>query len=106
MDKEKNSKKKSKDNNLILLKSIIEEKRKKSELTEQEMQLKKRLTEIERKLESIEKVISSVSHESPDTIFSSEAFQMLVESIAVTAAVGAIAEYLEISIDEIDDILK
>lgn len=106
-DNEKDkTKKKSKNNNLILLKSLMEDSNKKDELTEREEELKKRFMDIEVKLKSIEKVLSSVSGEQPDTIFTSEAFQMLVESIAITAAVGAVAEYLEISMDEIDDILK
>ena len=106
MDKEKNSNKKSKNNNLILIKSIIEANEKKSELTDREKELQKRLLEIDDKLKSIEKVISTVNDKDPNTIFASEAFEMLIESIAITASIEIIANYFEISIDDIDNILK
>ena len=106
MDKDNSKYNKSKNNKMILIKSILEDNERKNELNEKEIELKQRLIDIDNKLESIEKVVTVIGCDKPNTIFSSDAFQMLVESIAITAAIGVVAEYLDISIDDIEDILK
>lgn len=88
MDNEKKYKK----SNVVLLKYN----KNKFELDENELELKKKLIKIDNKLKSIEKVITSVDKESPDLVFTTEAFQILVESIAISAAVDIITDYFDL----------
>lgn len=104
-DDNKNNKN-GKNNNLILLKSIMEENGKLIELSENEIELKEKLVNIENKLISIEKIIASINNDKDNNIYNSEAFGILLNSIAITAAVNVIAEYFNIDIDRIDDILE
>ena len=96
-------KKNSKNSNLILLKF---NKNEEIELTEEEIELKKKLNKIEDKFNSMEKVILSINNEQPDTLFNSDAFNILIGSIAITAAIRVIADYFDVDLSDIDNLLE
>lgn len=87
-------------NNLILLKN--DKKAEIRQLNDNENDLKKKLLDIEKKIDSIDNVIESIKLDHTGTIYESDAFDMLVSSVAITAAVYAIAEYLDIEKDNLD----
>lgn len=91
---------------LIILKNIIDENNKKYQLNEEEQQFKNKLVNIEAKLESIDKVTASIKQENDETIFANDAFKMLVESIAITAAMAAVAEYFDVDAQDMENLLK
>ncbi|MFW6242950.1 MAG: hypothetical protein ACOC2W_02230 [bacterium] len=99
----KNNRKNSKKNKLLLLKFNQDDK--KIKLTENELKLKEKLLDIEDKLSSIDKITETIEQEKDDTIFKTEAFDMLVSSVAITAAVYTVAEYLGVDVDKIDKLL-
>lgn len=101
----KNDDKKSKNNNLILLQSLLDEK-KGPELNEKEQELKDKLIDIEDRLNSVENVILAVGKERDDSLFNSEAFSLLVGSIAISAAINVIAEYFDVNASDIDNLLE
>ncbi|MFW6008582.1 MAG: hypothetical protein ACOCP8_04875 [archaeon] len=94
---------KDKKNKFVLLNFNKE----KSEITlnDEEKELKQQLLEIENKLDSIDKVTKVINDEKPDSIFKTEAFDMLVSSVAITAAVYVVAEYLGVEVENIDNLL-
>lgn len=99
-----NDKKNSKNQNLILLESLKKEKS--IVLSEEEVELKDKLLEIESKLESVEKIIVKMNQDKPDTMFDSETFTILVGSIAITAAISVVADYFNLDKDDLDKLLK
>lgn len=104
-DKE-NETKDAKKPNLIVLKNIIEENNKRYQFNEEETEFKKKLINIESKLDSIDKVTASIKQENDETIFATDAFKMLVESIAITAAMAAVAEYFDVDAQDVENLLK
>jgi hypothetical protein len=101
--KSKDDKKKCKNNNLILLELIKENKI--TELDEKEIELKNKLTYIENKLESVKKTMKSIAEDNNDSFYS-DSFDILVGSIAMTAAISTIAEYFDIKIEDVDNFMK
>lgn len=88
---------------LVLLRTITNDLTK--ELSEEEIDLREKLVEIETKLKSVEKVITNIAKDSK-TIYDSEAFSLLIESIAITSAISVVAEYLNVSPEDIEELLK
>lgn len=86
------STKKSKKSNLILLKSI----KGSIILSEEEEDLKNKLMEIEKKLNSFEDIIEKIEDESFDSIYASSSFNNLVGSIAIAKAMEVIEDYFEL----------
>ena len=100
------NKKNSKNNNLILLQSIKDEIFEELLLNEEQEELKQKLLSIEKKLESVEKVVENISKFNRESIYNSNAFNMIVGSIAITAAIGTIAEYFGVKTEDIDNLLN
>ena len=97
-------KKNSKNHTLILLESLKKEKT--IVLSEKEIELEKKLLEIEDRFESLEYVITKMNQDKASTMFDSETFSILVGSIAITAAIGVVAEYFDLSKEDLDKLLK
>lgn len=106
MSDKENETRDTKKPSLIILKNIIDENNKKYQLNEEEQQFKNKLVNIEAKLESIDKVTASIKQENDETIFANDAFKMLVESIAITAAMAAVAEYFDVDAQDMENLLK
>lgn len=77
----------------------------KVELTDEEKALKDKLLEIEKKLDSMENVLKSISQDNPGTIFADQMFNTIFGAIAVTAATGTIAEFFGVPKKDVDDLL-
>jgi enoyl-[acyl-carrier-protein] reductase (NADH) len=78
----------------------------KIELNSKEKEIKNKLVEIDDKFSSIQRVISSIKNDNRDTIYNIETFDILIESIAMTAATNKISEYFDINTEEIDNLLE
>jgi hypothetical protein len=54
----------------------------------------------------MDNVVIGIRNENSDTIFDSEAFNTIIGSIAISAAVSAVAEYFDVKPEDIDSLLK
>lgn len=75
------------------------------QLTDEEILLKNKLLEIEQKIDSVENALNALSQEKTNTIFSEQIFTTVVGTIAVAAATNLIAEYFNVSKEDLDETL-
>jgi hypothetical protein len=71
------------------------EKNKKIELNENEIDLKNKLLSIEKKFDSIDKVLNNIIEDNPSTIYGEEIFGAILTSIAMDSASGIIEDYFD-----------
>lgn len=77
----------------------------KIELTEEELKLKEKLMEIDRKIISVHNVVDVIASENKDTIFVEDVVDSSLGFIAVTAATNILAEYFGVDKMSIDDLI-
>lgn len=65
---------------------------KKIELTPQELEIKIRLIEIEKKIDSLENIVAVITQELPETFYSSDIFMTIIAGAALTSATEVINE--------------
>lgn len=78
---------------LILLSNNFADKIEKAELTSEELEIKRKLIEIEEKIDSLENIVEIISDELPETFYSSDVFMTIIAGSALTAATEVINEY-------------
>lgn len=66
-------------------------------LTEEEKDLKDKLINIQKKLNSTKKVIKLIEKQSNYTIFDYESFEILITSIAISTATSEIENYFDLN---------
>jgi hypothetical protein len=79
---------------------------KKIELTDSENELKNKLCDIENKLASVKNVFANINAEKTDTIYNSDTFRILIGSIAITAALNTLAEYLGVNLEDVNKLIE
>lgn len=89
-------------NRIVLLHDSSKTEEKKV-LTEEEKKIKDKLLEIEAKIDSLENVLNAVSEEKVDTVFCDKIFGSVVSTIAITAATNVIAEYFNVSKEDLEN---
>lgn len=61
-------------------------------LTPQELEIKMRLIEIEKKIDSLENIVAVISQELPETFYSSDIFMTIIAGAALTSATEVVNE--------------
>lgn len=64
-------------------------------LSDEENVIKNELIKIEKRLESINKIVTSINEEDPNTIFDYDNFLMLASSVAIKSAVDVVTDYFD-----------
>lgn len=65
---------------------------KKIKLSEEELKIKAKLIEIEKKIDSLENIVESITEELPETFYSSDVFMTIIAGAALTAATNVVNE--------------
>lgn len=90
-DKDKDLKSK-----LVVLPGILKSEQKlndsKIQLTEEEKVIKSRLVEIEKKIDSLEKIVESINEDLSETFYSSDVFFTIIAGAALSAASEVVNE--------------
>jgi len=74
-----------------------------AELTPQELEIKARLIEIEKKIDSLEKIVEVISDELPETFYSSDVFMTIIAGAALSAATEVVNEVFGVKKKENED---
>lgn len=101
MDKQDTTK-----NRIVLLRDSSKSgEEKKILLTEEEQELKKKLLEIESKIDSVENALNSIAQERENSLFGDKIFGTVVGTIAIAAATNLIAEYFNVTKEDLDNLI-
>lgn len=76
---------------------------KKIELSEEELKIKAKLIEIEKKIDSLENIVESITEELPETFYSSDVFMTIIAGAALTAATNVVNEVFDIKNENEED---
>src|SRR6185312_482869 len=91
---------------LILLSGnskVNKDKEKQVKLTPEELIIKARLIEIEKQIDSLEKIVETITKELPETFYSSDIFMTIIAGAALSAATKVVNESFGIKGDEEDN---
>ncbi|MDF2534286.1 MAG: hypothetical protein K0R18_443 [Bacillales bacterium] len=75
------------------------------ELTDEEKEIKARLIEIEKKIDSLEKIVESINGDLPETFYASEVFFTIIAGAALSAASEVVNEVFGIKKDSKNPLL-
>lgn len=77
--------------------------KKKIELTDEELEIKSRLIEIEKKIDSLENIVEVISEELPETFYSSDIFMTIIAGAALSAATEVVNEVFGVKKENNDE---
>lgn len=93
-------------NRVVLLRDVSKSgEEKEIKLTKEEQELKDRLLEIEAKIDSVENALNAIAQQKENSLFGDKIFGTVVGTIAIAAATNVIAEYFNVTKEDLDNLI-